>query len=57
MALAGIRPYIPADECVEAMREVGDALPAALKETAIGGLAGTPTGKALREQVFGKEDE
>ncbi len=55
MALAGIRPYIPADECVEAMREVGDALPVALKETAIGGLAGTPTGKALREKVFGKE--
>jgi len=55
MALAGIRPYIPADECVEAMREVGDALPVALKETAIGGLAGTPTGKALRERVFGKE--
>jgi len=56
MALAGIRPYIPADECVEAMREVGDALPVALKETAIGGLAGTPTGKALREKVFGKEN-
>ena len=56
MALAGIRPYIPADECVEAMREGGDALPAALKETAIGGLAGTPTGKALREKVFGKEN-
>lgn len=57
MALAGIRPYIPVDECVDAMREVGDALPAALKETAIGGLAGTPTGKALRERVFGKPDE
>ncbi|MBR3561179.1 MAG: L-serine ammonia-lyase, iron-sulfur-dependent, subunit alpha [Oscillospiraceae bacterium] len=57
MALAGIRPYIPADECVEAMREVGDALPAALKETAIGGLAGTPTGKALREKVFGREGD
>ena len=57
MALAGIRPYIPIDECVEAMREVGDALPAALKETAIGGLAGTPTGKALRRRVFGRENE
>ena len=56
MALAGIRPYIPADECIEAMREVGDALPAALKETAIGGLAGTPTGRELRKRVFGKED-
>ena len=57
MALAGIRPYIPIDECIEAMREVGDALPAALKETAIGGLAGTPTGKALRRRVFGRENE
>lgn len=54
MALAGIRPHIPVDECIAAMREVGDALPAALKETAIGGLAGTPTGKLLKEQVFGK---
>lgn len=54
MALAGIRPYIPVDECVDAMREVGDALPATLKETAAGGLATTPTGRALREKVFGK---
>jgi len=53
MALAGIRPYIPADECIAAMRAVGDALPASLKETAAGGLAATPTGRALREQVFG----
>ena len=55
MALAGIRPHIPVDECIEAMREVGDALPAALKETAIGGLAGTETGKALRKKAFGEE--
>ena len=56
MALAGIRPYIPVDECVDAMREVGDALPATLKETAAGGLATTPTGRALREKVFGKTE-
>ena len=55
MALAGVKPYIPVDECIEAMREVGDALPAALKETAIGGLAGTETGKALRKKAFGEE--
>ncbi len=54
MALAGIGPKIPADECIGAMREVGNALPAALKETAGGGLAATPTGLKLREQVFGK---
>ncbi len=54
MALAGVGPKIPADECLDAMREVGDALPATLKETAGGGLATTPTGRKLRAQVFGK---
>ena len=52
LALAGIEARIPADECLDAMREVGDALPAALKETAGGGLATTPTGKMLRDRVF-----
>ncbi|MBE6910549.1 MAG: L-serine ammonia-lyase, iron-sulfur-dependent, subunit alpha [Ruminococcaceae bacterium] len=57
MALAGIAPHIPVDECIEAMRAVGDALPATLKETAAGGLATTPTGRALREKVFGATPE
>ena len=54
MALAGIEAKIPADECIDAMREVGDAMSRDLKETATGGLAATPTGKKYREQVFGK---
>ena len=54
LALAGVEPKIPADECVDAMRQVGEALPNTLKETAQGGLAATPTGQKLREQVFGK---
>lgn len=54
LALAGVGPKIPADECIDAMRDVGNALPASLKETAGGGLAATPTGLKLREQVFGK---
>lgn len=53
MALAGIGSRIPADECIDAMRAVGDSMPCALKETAQGGLAVTPTGQRLREQVFG----
>lgn len=53
MVLAGICPKIPADECIDAMREVGHAIPASLKETAGGGLAATPTGLRLKEQVFG----
>ena len=57
MALSGIRPHIPVDECIDAMREVGDALPASLKETAGGGLAATPTGRALMKKVFGAKEE
>ena len=54
LALAGVGPKIPVDECIDAMREVGNALPNTLKETAGGGLAVTPTGLKLRKQVFGK---
>ena len=57
LALAGIRSPIPADEAILAMKRVGDAMPAALKETAEGGLAATPAGKRLYEQVFGKNEE
>ena len=53
VALAGIRAHVPADECIDAMRAVGDALPASLRETAGGGLATTPTGLRLRERAFG----
>jgi len=53
MALAGIKSKIPVDECIDAMRAVGNSMPCALKETAQGGLAATPTGQKLKEQVFG----
>jgi L-serine dehydratase len=53
MALAGIKSVIPVDEVVDAMREVGEALPASLRETGQGGLATTPTGLAIRQKVFG----
>ena len=54
MALAGITSEIPADECIFAMRQVGEALPSSLRETALGGLAATATAQKLKEQVFGK---
>ena len=47
---------IPADEVVDAMKEVGDSLPCALKETAQGGLANTPTARRMRESVFGTQN-
>lgn len=55
MVLAGIEAKIPADECIAAMREVGEAMPPAMKETATGGLASTPTGKALKAKILGKD--
>lgn len=48
MALAGVVGHIPADEVIDAMAEVGAAMSNDLRETGIGGLAGTPTGKAIR---------
>ena len=53
LALAGIESAIPADEVIWAMKKVGDAMHDSLKETAEGGLAATPTGQKLHEQVFG----
>lgn len=55
MALAGIASRIPADEVIGAMKEVGDALPKSLKETAGGGLAATPTGIMWKKRIFGQE--
>lgn len=57
LALAGIEAKIPADECLDAMRSVGDSMAGSLKETARGGLAATPTGMRLQKQVFGDPAE
>jgi len=51
LALAGIESMIPFDEVVSAMRSVGREMPASLRETARGGLAVTPTGKAVKRKM------
>ena len=53
MALAGIESRIPVDEVIDAMGEVGRRLPVELRETALGGLAATPTGKAVKKRLMG----
>lgn len=53
MALAGIKSRIPCDEVIGAMFEIGQSMPTALKETAQGGLAATPTGRELEAKIFG----
>lgn len=44
LVLSGISHHIPFDEMAEAMLRVGRSLPFELRETAMGGCAGTPTG-------------
>lgn len=52
MALAGIESVIPADEVIVAMKDVGRALPESLRETALGGLAVTPTAQKLAQLIL-----
>lgn len=43
LSSSGVTSPLPFDEVVEAMRQVGEALPASLRETALGGLAAAPS--------------
>ncbi|QTM99377.1 L-serine ammonia-lyase, iron-sulfur-dependent, subunit alpha [Sediminibacillus dalangtanensis] len=53
MALAGVTSRIPCDEVIGAMYRIGRAMPSAHRETAEGGLAATPTGRALEAKIYG----
>lgn len=53
LVLGNVSSEIPFDEVVEAMYKVGKALPSSLRETALGGVATTPTALAMRERVYG----
>ena len=51
MALAGIESRIGADEVIDAMGDVGRRMPVEFRETALGGLAATPTGQAVKNRM------
>jgi len=53
LALSGIPSYIPFDQIVQTMYEVGKRLPFEYRETGIGGVAGTEWAKGFTEKVFG----
>ncbi|SFQ85736.1 L-serine dehydratase [Priestia endophytica DSM 13796] len=55
LALAGIESRIPCDEVIEAMYKIGKDMPRTLRETALGGLAMTETGKKAKERLFRKK--
>lgn len=52
IAIAGMDSVIPVDECIDAMGEVGESLESRYKETALGGLAVTKTGKEISNKVL-----
>lgn len=54
LALSGISSFISADEAIDAMKNVGDMLPCALKETAAGGMAATPSAVAWTKNYLKK---
>ncbi|WP_223070386.1 L-serine ammonia-lyase, iron-sulfur-dependent, subunit alpha [Paenibacillus caui] len=51
MALAGVRSVIPSDEVIQVMMEVGSSMPEKHRETAKGGLAQTPTGRKIMQDL------
>jgi len=52
IALAGVDSVIPVDEVIEAMGEIGASMETRYKETALGGLAATPTGQRIAKKVL-----
>ncbi|NLV76797.1 MAG: L-serine ammonia-lyase, iron-sulfur-dependent, subunit alpha [Tissierellia bacterium] len=52
LALAGIDSIVPFDEVVDAMYKVGKSMPESLRETALGGIAATPTGEKLKRRIL-----
>ncbi|MBU3110121.1 L-serine ammonia-lyase, iron-sulfur-dependent, subunit alpha [Clostridium lacusfryxellense] len=55
LVMAGVSSKIPFDDTLSAMYKIGIDLPASLRETALGGLAVTKTGLALKDKVFSKK--
>ena len=51
MALAGIESWVPADQVIDCMGDVGSRIPVELRETALGGLAATPFGREVQQRM------
>jgi L-serine dehydratase len=57
IALADVSSVIPVDEVIEAMGEIGSSMETRYKETALGGLAATSTGKRIAKKVLIRDIE
>ena len=56
MALAGITSRVPVDEVIDCMGDVGRRMPVEFRETALGGLAATPFGQAVKAKMQNEEE-
>ena len=54
LVMSGVKSLIPFDDAILAMQRIGKQMPCELRETAMGGLATTPTGILLKERILGK---
>lgn len=57
IALANVDSVIPVDEVIEAMGEIGASMETRYKETALGGLAATPTAQRIAKKVLIRDIE
>lgn len=55
LVMSGVKSLIPFDDAILAMYRIGKQMPCELRETAMGGLATTPTGIMLRDRVLGRK--
>lgn len=54
LVMSGVKSIIPFDDVILAMYKVGKQMPCELRETALGGLANTPSGIELRKRILGE---
>lgn len=52
LALAGIESFVPLDQVIDAMYQIGCGMPSCVRETGEGGLAVTPAGIAAKRRLF-----
>jgi L-serine dehydratase len=57
IGLADVSSVIPVDEVIEAMGEIGASMETRYKETALGGLAATPTAQRISKRVLIRDIE